>query len=118
MRGCWLWQGDPRVAQFYEKELVDKKLWPMGEDLRRRYQQTKELLLKIQGHRDLLQTPDSTLLQQKLALRGPYVTPLNVLQVHICIGAAFCDSQRLLACVSRGSPGSLDRATTAEEKAH
>ena len=105
------------MAQFYEKELVDKKLWPMGEDLRRRYQQTKELLLKIQGHRDLLQTPDSKLLQQKLALRGPYVTPLNVLQVHISVGAALCDSQRLLACVSWASLGSLEGAPVAEEKA-
>ena len=106
------------MAQFYEKELVDKKLWPMGEDLRRRYQQTKELLLKIQRHRDLLQTPDSTLLQQKLALRGPYVTPLNVLQVRLSVGAAFCDSQRLLACASRASPGNLDRAPIAVEKAY
>lgn len=74
-------QGDPRVAQFYEKELVDKKLWPLGDDLRERYEKTKQLLLKVQNHDGLLGTPDSRLLQQKLALRAPYVTPLNVLQV-------------------------------------
>lgn len=27
--------------QFYETGLVDKKLWPFGEDLRRRFEQTK-----------------------------------------------------------------------------
>jgi len=74
-------QGDPRVAQFYEKELVDKELWPLGDDLRARFEMTKTLLLKVQNHADLLGGPESQLLKQKLALRGPYVTPLNVLQV-------------------------------------
>lgn len=77
-------QGDPRVAQFYEKELVDKELWPLGEDLRERFENTKQLLLKVQSHKDLLGGPESQLLRQKLALRGPYVTPLNVLQVMSC----------------------------------
>lgn len=75
-------QGDPRVAQFYEKELVDSKLWPFGEDLRVRYEKTKQLLLQVQNHEGLLSTPDSQLLQQKLALRGIYVTPLNMLQAR------------------------------------
>lgn len=70
------------MAQFYEKELVDKELWPLGEDLRERFEMTKQLLLKVQNHTDLLGGPESQLLRQKLALRGPYVTPLNVLQVH------------------------------------
>ena len=74
-------QGDPRVAQFYEKELVDKELWPLGEDLRGRFEKTKQLLLKVQNHENLLGGPESQMLRQKLALRGPYVTPLNVLQV-------------------------------------
>lgn len=73
-------QGDPRVAQFYEKELVDKELWPLGEDLRGRFEKTKKLLLEVQNHEDLLGGEESKLLRQKLALRGPYVTPLNVLQ--------------------------------------
>ena len=69
------------MAHFYEKELVDKELWPLGEDLRERFEKTKQLLLKVQSHKDLLGGPESQLLRQKLALRGPYVTPLNVLQV-------------------------------------
>ena len=28
-------KADPRVAQFYEAALVDKSLWPFGDDLRR-----------------------------------------------------------------------------------
>ena len=81
--GTGSFQGDPRVAQFYEKELVDKELWPLGEDLRGRFEKTKKLLLQVQDHQDLLGGPQSQLLRQKLALRGPYVTPLNVLQVGL-----------------------------------
>ena len=78
------------MAQFYEKELVDKELWPLGEDLRVRFEKTKQLLLKVQSHKDLLGGPESQLLRQKLALRGPYVTPLNVLQVIVLfLGSAF-----------------------------
>ena len=28
-------KADPRVAQFYENALVDKNLWPFGDDLRK-----------------------------------------------------------------------------------
>lgn len=37
-RGCCLQvfaKADPRVAEYYEKELVDKELWDFGKDLRR-----------------------------------------------------------------------------------
>ena len=71
------------MSEFYEKQLVDKELWPFGEDLRKRYEQTKQVLLKVQNHGGLLGSPDSHLLQQKLRLRGPYITPLNVLQVSL-----------------------------------
>lgn len=32
-------------VQFYETGLVDKKLWPFGEDLRKRFEQTRVSLL-------------------------------------------------------------------------
>jgi len=39
------------------------------------------LLLKVMGHQKLLETNDDVMLQQKLQLRAPYITPLNILQV-------------------------------------
>ncbi len=39
------------------------------------------LLLKVMGHKKLLETNDDVMLQQKLQLRAPYITPLNILQV-------------------------------------
>ncbi|KAL0034136.1 hypothetical protein WJX79_011096 [Trebouxia sp. C0005] len=75
-------KADPRVAQFYEVALVDKSLWPFGDDLRKRFNQTKDVLLQVLGHKGLLQSSSTRFLQQKLQLRAPYVTPLNVLQVY------------------------------------
>lgn len=79
-------KADPRVAQFYEVALVDKSLWPFGDDLRARFQQTKDVLLQVLGHKGLLQSTGTRFLQQKLQLRAPYVTPLNILQVY-CLKA-------------------------------
>lgn len=79
-------KSDPRVAQFYENALVDKKLWSLGDELRTKYGQTKQALLKIVRHTGLLQSANTSMLQAKLALRTPYVTPLNILQV-LCLKA-------------------------------
>ena len=40
------------------------------------------LLLKVMGHKQLLESNDDVMLLQKIQLRAPYVTPLNVLQVQ------------------------------------
>lgn len=47
----------------------------------RAFEETKEQLLKVEGHKALLEDPSAGLLQAKLALRTPYITPLNILQV-------------------------------------
>lgn len=39
------------------------------------------MLLLVLGHKGLLQSIGTRFLQQKLQLRAPYVTPLNILQV-------------------------------------
>ncbi|CAK0740175.1 hypothetical protein CVIRNUC_001230 [Coccomyxa viridis] len=79
-------KADPRVAQFYETGLVDPKLWPFGDDLRERFELTRKLLLQVMGHKRLLESHDDVMLLQKIQLRAPYVTPLNVLQVY-CLKA-------------------------------
>ena len=174
------------LLQFYETGLVDKKLWPFGEDLRKRFDQTRvshradsplhmhmhnnftgrhpassalriflaphattwltghvwlpahectmlvskstspspdlqdlvvlgncvltllpvsaqTLLLKVMDHKKLLETNDDVMLQQKLALRAPYITPLNILQVSAC-PALPCPNSTLLVLNSPKSP--------------
>ena len=46
------------------------------------FEQTKHELLAVEGHKALLSDPSAGLLQAKLALRAPYITPLNILQVR------------------------------------
>ena len=48
---------------------------------RRAFEETKHQLLAVVGHAALLSDPTAGLLQAKLALRTPYITPLNILQV-------------------------------------
>ena len=38
--------------------------------------------MQVVRHSGLLQSANTAMLQQKLALRTPYVTPLNLLQVR------------------------------------
>lgn len=41
---------------------------------------------QVVGHSGLLQSANTSMLQQKLALRTPYVTPLNILQARLLAG--------------------------------
>ena len=80
-------KADPRVSRFYVQGLVaDPKLRAFSDELLDKFFATRKTLLRVMGHRDLLCDKDTQVLQQKLALRAPYVTPLNVLQVH-CLKA-------------------------------
>ena len=47
------------------------------------FEETKHQLLAVEGHKALLSDPSAGLLQAKLALRAPYITPLNILQVTL-----------------------------------
>ncbi|EFJ19066.1 hypothetical protein SELMODRAFT_111216 [Selaginella moellendorffii] len=71
-------KGDPRVAALYDELLVAKELLPFGDHLRQKYEETKELLLKVAGHSELL--AGNPILKQRLSLREPFITPLNVQQ--------------------------------------
>lgn len=73
-------KGDPRIAALYEKFLVSEELQHFGETLRRKYEETRDLLLLIAGHNELLEANPT--LRQRLKLRAPYITMLNVQQVH------------------------------------
>nr|P16097.1 RecName: Full=Phosphoenolpyruvate carboxylase 2; Short=PEPC 2; Short=PEPCase 2 [Mesembryanthemum crystallinum]CAA32728.2 phosphoenolpyruvate carboxylase [Mesembryanthemum crystallinum] len=73
-------KGDPGIAALYDKLLVSEELWPFGERLRADFEETKGLILKIAGHKDLLE--GDPYLRQRLRLRDSYITTLNALQAY------------------------------------
>ncbi|XP_050226804.1 phosphoenolpyruvate carboxylase 2 [Mercurialis annua] len=73
-------KGDPGIAALYDKLLVSEELQPFGERLRKHYQDTKNLLLQVAGHKDLLE--GDPYLKQRLSLRNAYITTLNVCQAY------------------------------------
>nr|AFW90631.1 phosphoenolpyruvate carboxylase [Solanum tuberosum] len=44
-------KGDPGIAALYDKLLVSEDLWPLGERLRSKYEETKGFLLQLPGTR-------------------------------------------------------------------
>ncbi|KAF0902893.1 hypothetical protein E2562_019833 [Oryza meyeriana var. granulata] len=73
-------KGDPGIAALYDRLLVSHDLKPFGEQLRSNYEETKKLLLQVAGHRDVLE--GDPYLKQRLRLRDPYITTLNVCQAY------------------------------------
>ncbi|XP_051115036.1 phosphoenolpyruvate carboxylase-like [Andrographis paniculata] len=73
-------KGDSNIAGLYDKLLVSKDLWELGDRLRSNYGETKNLLLQIAGHKDLLE--GNPYLKQRLRLRDSYITTLNVCQAY------------------------------------
>ncbi|XP_010689827.2 phosphoenolpyruvate carboxylase 1 [Beta vulgaris subsp. vulgaris] len=73
-------KGDPGIAALYDKLLVSEELKSFGEHLRESYEETKNLLLEVAGHKDLLE--GDPYLKQRLRLRDPYITALNVCQAY------------------------------------
>lgn len=77
-----MFKADPRLVSMYENRLVDKSLHGLGEDLRAKFIETKKLLADVTGHGSLGFSAASPILSDKIKLRYPYVTPLNVMQVE------------------------------------
>ncbi|XP_076924983.1 phosphoenolpyruvate carboxylase 2-like [Bidens hawaiensis] len=73
-------KGDPGIAAINDKLLVSDDLLKFGESLRNNYLETKNLLLQIAGHKDLLE--GDPYLKQRLRLRDSYITTLNVCQAY------------------------------------
>ncbi|RID67511.1 hypothetical protein BRARA_D02588 [Brassica rapa] len=66
-----IWKGVPKFL---------RQLQPFGEQLRVNYQETRRLLLQVAGHKDILE--GDPYLRQRLQLRDPYITTLNVCQAY------------------------------------
>jgi phosphoenolpyruvate carboxylase len=74
-------KGDPNVAARYDEQLVPAYLRDIGEDLRSRFIATREVLLQVTGHRELLE--DQPIVRWPIEVRNPYIDPLNLLQVEL-----------------------------------
>ncbi|XP_051152272.1 phosphoenolpyruvate carboxylase 2-like [Andrographis paniculata] len=73
-------KGDPDIAALYDKLLVSEDLWSFGEQLRTKYEATQNIILQVAGHKELLE--GDPYLRQRLRLRDPYITVLNVCQIY------------------------------------
>ena len=60
-----------------------------------RLQLNQLLSWQVMGHKRLLETNADIILQQKINLRAPYVTPLNVLQARSCPTSPCCYTARV-----------------------
>lgn len=74
-------KGDPSVAAWYDSRLVPPELQPVGEHMRRQFDKTLRAVLEVTGHNQPLD--DSPVTQRSVAVRNPYVDPLNLLQVEL-----------------------------------
>ena len=73
-------RADMAIAAYYER-LAAPELRPYGLMLRQEYDRTRALVLEIKDCADLLDT-DLTL-QRSIALRNPYVDPMNFMQIDL-----------------------------------
>jgi len=76
-----LLKADMEISALYVDLVPDKKLaHDIFEIIRKEYEQTCDLVLKISRHESLLELEPVT--QQAIGLRNPYVDPLNYIQVE------------------------------------
>ncbi|KAL9322163.1 hypothetical protein ACSQ67_010216 [Phaseolus vulgaris] len=73
-------KGDPKIGALNDRLLVSKDLWPFGDQLRNKYEETKKLLLQVAGHKEILE--GDPYLKQRLRLRHSPITTLNVFQAY------------------------------------
>ena len=71
----------PDIAEQYERRLVEPELHELGRLLRGRLQKAISGLLALRNRSELLD--ENRTLQRSIALRNPYVDPINLLQVEL-----------------------------------
>lgn len=74
-------KADMQIATVYEKALVQDKYMPFGKEIREEFIACKECILQITDQSELLEKNE--LLRESLAVRNPYVDPLNLLQASV-----------------------------------
>src|SRR5690606_28006013 len=76
-----LGKADPAICAHYEAELVEPAVHPLGERLRAELACVIAHLNQLKGQDGLLR--NNALLRQSIAVRKPYIDPLNYLQVEL-----------------------------------
>jgi phosphoenolpyruvate carboxylase len=77
-----LLKADMGIAALYVDLVPDKKLGSeMFRTIRAEYDQTRDIVLSVSGHANLLDEEPVT--QHAVQLRNPYVDPLNYIQVEM-----------------------------------
>jgi phosphoenolpyruvate carboxylase len=71
----------PTIAERYDERLVAERFRNVGAKLRERRALTIRAVQQVTGHRELLE--DNPVLQDSIAVRNPYVDPINIVQVEI-----------------------------------
>jgi len=74
-------KADARIAAHYDRQLAPADLQALAESLRGRLQQSIDAVLAITRHRRLLE--DNLVLRRSIAVRNPYVDPINLVQVEL-----------------------------------
>lgn len=74
-------KADPRMSEYYDDRLVEKKYLSFGKKLQKQLEKDIETTLKISGDEYLMQGLEE--LAENIAMRNIYTNPLNVLQVEL-----------------------------------
>jgi phosphoenolpyruvate carboxylase len=74
-------KADAGIAAEYDRGLVPAELRAVGEEARGRLAQAIERLRAATGHDELLES--NRVLKRSIAVRNPYVDPINLLQVEL-----------------------------------
>lgn len=74
-------KASPEIAAEYDVRLVPEHLQPFGEDLRQRLAHAVNAVLHVSGHRWLLE--HNPVLERSIAVRNPYVDPINIAQIEL-----------------------------------
>jgi phosphoenolpyruvate carboxylase len=74
-------KADPAIVAHYDRQLAPSDLQPFAESLRARLGQTTNAVLAITGRDTLL--ADNPVLRRSIAVRNPYVDPINLVQVEL-----------------------------------
>ncbi|MDX5629694.1 MULTISPECIES: phosphoenolpyruvate carboxylase [unclassified Brenneria] len=74
-------KADLWLAEYYDQRLVDKKLWPLGKQLREQLAADIHVVLTIANDDHLME--DLPWIAESIALRNVYTDPLNVLQAEL-----------------------------------
>ncbi len=74
-------KADPAVTEYYSQLLVEPELRWLTREYLKRLAETKKVLLKVTGRKELLE--EKQVLARSIRLRTPYVDVLNILQAHL-----------------------------------